>query len=103
MYVQTYKINNSYTVYVPEKEKKSKSRQKAQYASGSFSKPKRLKLSERSLMTPLPEHTLVGHKIYGVGEIVSTDEYGYMIVSFPQKKARFIYPEVFKHGFLIRV
>jgi hypothetical protein len=60
------------------------------------------KLVEKTLLSPLANNSLVKHKLYGMGAVISTDEYGYMSVAFASKVAKFIYPDAFKNGFLAR-
>ena len=102
MYVRCHKLNNSYITY----DFNVKCPKKSQDEISSSVRPlavTKQKLSKRTLLAPLPKHTIVKHRIFGKGEVVSTDIYGYMSVVFAQKTVRFIYPEVFKNGFLVRV
>lgn len=99
MYITKHKLNNSYTVYVCHENRKSVKTHEIPKASV---KKKKKKLAEKTLLSPLSSHTLVKHKLYGIGKVISTDIYGYMSVAFTCKTATFIYPDAFKEGFLVR-
>ncbi len=92
----TYKINNSYTVYVNhsyynECKKKTKS---SNYKGVS----KQTKPPKVSVAPPI--HAAVIHKTFGYGEIVRTNEPGYLSVAFGRTVKRFMYPSAFQQGFL---
>ena len=97
----SYKLNNSYTVYVnyayvndcikASEKKRSSISAKTQIAPPKKTKP---------MFTPLPINTILSHKVFGCGKVVSTDKTGVMVVAFGNKVAKFIYPDVMKQGFL---
>ena len=102
MYIQKRKLNNSYTVYViHETTKASRSCERDSWSSP-VKLTSKMKLSERTMLSPLADKTLVKHKLYGVGEVINTDIYGYMSIAFASKTAKFIFPDAFKDGFLAR-
>lgn len=95
----TYKINNSYTVYVNhayynECKKKTKSSNPK-----SVSKTTKTKYTNKVTFTP-PVQTQVIHKRFGIGRIVETDSSGCIAVAFREGVKRFIYPSAFQQGFL---
>ena len=99
MYITKHKVNKSYTVYVcHENRKAARSHEPPKIPV----KSKKKKLAEKTLLSPLSDRSLVKHKLYGMGEIIGTDVYGYMSVAFSSKTATFIYPDAFKEGFLVR-
>ena len=55
---------------------------------------------EKPVVTPLPIDTILKHKVFGCGKVVSTDKNGVMSVAFENKTARFIYPDAMRQGFL---
>ena len=84
-----------------ETTKSSKTYEHVSWSSPVTPVPKK-KLKERTLLSPLTDKTLVKHKLYGIGEVISTDIYGYMSIAFASKTAKFIFPDAFKDGFLAR-
>ena len=99
MYLPSYKINNSYTIYVNYvylneciKAGKKATSQKKQFQN--FHKK-----AQKSLY-PLANNTLLHHKKYGIGRVVSTDKDGIMKVAFDSKILHFIYPDAVYKGFL---
>lgn len=95
MYAYSYKINNSYTVYViPQYSKSMKKADKKVKVSTPKAQPV-------TVCAPMPQRgTLVQHKQWGIGKIVSTDKSGIMTVSFASKSARFLYPNAFQQHYL---
>lgn len=100
MYVHSYKINNSYIVYVPCERNNAK--KTSNYYTRNCVQEKK-KLAERTLLAPLENHSMVRHNIYGDGKVISTDVYGYMMIEFERKTVKFMYPDAFKNGFLVRI
>lgn len=97
----SYKLNNSYTVYVNyaylnDCIKASKKKRATVPAKTYVAPPKK----EKSVFTPLPIDTILSHKMFGCGKVVSTDKNGVMSVAFENKVAKFIYPDAMKQGFL---
>ena len=97
----SYKLNNSYTVYVNyaylnECIKASKKKSTSTSVKTYVAPPKK----EKSVFTPLPANTMLSHKVFGCGKVVSTDKNGVMSVAFRNKTAKFIYPDAVKQGFL---
>lgn len=97
----SYKLNNSYIVYVnyaylneciKASKKKSAPASVKTYATP-FKK-------EKPVVIPLPINTMLSHKVFGCGKVVSTDKNGVMSVAFRNKVAKFIYPDAVKQGFL---
>ena len=97
----SYKLNNSYTVYVNyaylnECIKASKEWVK-NHPKHICSKPAK---SKRKHIAPLPENTILSHKSFGYGKVVSTDKNGIMSVEFKNRAVRFLYPESIQKGYL---
>lgn len=97
----SYKLNNSYTVYVNyaylnDCIKASKKKSTADPAKTYVAPPKK----EKPVFTPLPTNTMLSHKVFGCGKVVSTDKNGVMSVAFGNKVAKFIYPDAVEQGFL---
>ena len=101
MYVQMYKLNNSYTTYVVRDCLKSKASRGGLVSKSSNKQDAPQKLSEKTLLHPLDNSSLVKHKLYGIGKVIDTDVYGHMSVAFTSKTVKFIYPDAFKDGFLV--
>ena len=100
----SYKLNNSYTVYVNyvylnDCIKASKKKNVSTSAKTYLTPLKK----EKSVFTPLPINTMLSHKVFGCGKVVSTDKNGVMSVAFRNKTAKFIYPDAVKQGFLALV
>ena len=100
MYVHSYQINNSYTVYVSCERNNAK--KTSNYCTRNCVQEKK-KLVERTLLAPLKNHSMVRHRTYGDGRVISTDVYGHMMIEFEKKTAKFMYPDAFKNGFLVRI
>ena len=100
----SYKLNNSYTIYVNyaylnDCIKASKKKSVSTCVKTYVAAPKK----EKSVFTPLPTNTMLSHKVFGFGKVVSTDKNGVMSVAFRNKIAKFIYPDAVKQGFLALV
>ena len=112
----SYKINNSYTVYVNynylndcikacKKANKSCS-QKTSVKSPQPQKHETLpenKTLNHKKFEPLPQNTMLKHKEFGVGKVKTTDKSGIMYVAFGDKTIRFLYPEAIRKGYLTKV
>lgn len=103
MYLPSYKINNSYTVYVNYvylndciKAGQKQAQKKQQVAQV---KQNILKL-QHPKFTPLAVNTRLHHKKYGAGKVISTDKNGIMKVEFHSKVLHFIYPDAIRKGYL---
>lgn len=99
MYLPSYKINNSYTIYVNYAYLNEciKAGKKARSQKKPFQNyQKKLQKS----LNPLENNTLLYHKKYGAGRVVSTDKDGIMKVAFDSKILHFIYPDAVYKGFL---
>lgn len=98
----SYKINNSYTVYVNYAYLNDciKACQKVSkhHSYGTSAKP-----SQNKNFTPLPQNTMLKHKQFGFGKVVTTDKSGVMYVAFEDKTIRFLYPDAIRKGYLIKV
>ena len=95
----SYKLNNSYTVYVNYaylNDCIKASKKKSHPVKTCASPKKQVKMTA----TPLPDNTLLSHKVFGCGKVVFTDQNGIMSVEFANKTARFVYPDAVKQGFL---
>lgn len=97
-----YKLNNSYTVYVNyaylnDCIKASKKKQKTATSGKTYMTPAK---KQSSVVTPLAANTLLWHKTFGYGKVLSTDKNGIMSVAFEARVAKFVYPDVIKQGFL---
>lgn len=95
----SYKLNNSYTVYVNYAYLNDciKASKKKGHSVKTLASPKK---QAKMMVTPLPVNTMLSHKVFGCGTVVSTDQNGIMSVAFADKTARFLYPDAMKQGFL---
>ena len=98
----SYKLNNSYTVYVNyaylnECIKASKKKANLAPFKTYVAPPEKVK----PILKPLPSNTILSHKVFGCGKVISTTEDGMMSVAFKNKVAKFIYPDAVKQGFLV--
>lgn len=97
----SYKLNNSYTIYVNytylnDCIKASKKKSEPASVKTYVAPPKK----EKPVVIPLPINTILSHKVFGCGTVVSTEKNGVMSVAFENKVAKFIYPDAIKQGFL---
>lgn len=106
MYLPNYKLNNSYTTYVNYvylneciKAGKAFANRKTNCANA----PKSSQKTNRPSFVPLPNSTLLRHKRYGIGRVVTTDKDGIMRVAFESKELLFVFPEAVKQKHLILV
>ena len=102
----SYKINNSYTVYVNyhyinacTKASKNKRKQAYTQNSGGFIVASAARKNAEAVKT-LPVGALLQHKKYGVGTVVSVGNDGIIRVAFADREARFVYADAVKNGFL---
>ena len=96
----SYKLNNSYTVYVNH------------FYLSNYQKPNQRNLRKGSaktsthikqtVFTPLPVNTRLFHKTFGCGKVMATNNNGMMTVAFEDRIEVFIYPDALKYGFLYR-
>jgi hypothetical protein len=97
-----YKINNSYTVYVCTEYINDCI--KASKRSGSSKKKLPYHAKEAAVkMVPLAMKTKVSHKVWGNGTLVAKESHGIMTIAFSDRLVKFIYPDAFAEGHLIRV
>lgn len=111
----SYKINNSYTIYVNyeyinECIKAGKKKRAAEAAKAYTNSDKETKKKAKphtasakkpkKAFTPLSAETMVSHKVYGLGRVVSTDKNGIMDVAFKSKTTKFLYPDAINQGYL---
>ena len=98
----SYKLNNSYTIYVNyaylnDCIKASKKKSVSTATKTYIAPPKK----EKPVFAPLPSNTVLSHKKFGYGKVVSTDKNGIMSVAFRNKVAKFVYPDAIQQGFLM--
>lgn len=107
-----YKLNNSYTIYVnyhylnecinAGKAYAKKKKELAEFQKKvltALHSPKTTKAPQVAI-DPLKVHSLVQHKKFGLGKVVSTDNNGVMRVLFGADMRRFIYPDAVHQGYL---
>lgn len=105
MYITSYKINNSYTIYVNytylnECRKICKNlRQSSVSLSQNKIQPKK---EVPRVIIPLELGTKVHHKIFGDGKVVDLNNRGHISVIFNGKTVKFQYPQAFEMGFLTK-
>ena len=129
----TYKINNSYTVYVNHayynecktktKSSSYKSVPPASYngttyvtnkypEKTTYTKPHSIrrtasnsipKVEKKEQISQPLINVKVSHKVYGTGAIVDFDKAGHIFVSFGKTIKQFVYPSAFQQGFLAYV
>lgn len=101
MYLPSYKLNNSYTVYVNyvylndciKASKEVSIKNNCTHAKTSSAKV--------SITTPpLAANTHLRHKQFGVGKVLTTQN-GIMKVEFKNKVAQFLYPDAIRQGHLV--
>ena len=112
MALPCYKLNNSYTVYVNYyylndciSAGKAYAKKKKELA---VFQQRVLKALNSSMVTnpaqakavPLKMHTLVQHKLFGIGKVISTDDKGIVRVAFGTDIRRFLYPDAVHQGHL---
>lgn len=100
-----YKLNDSYTVYVNyfylnECIKASKKKNKPITVNNGYVYENKLTKKQKSTAKSLADNTILVHKSWGAGKVLSTDKKGVMTVEFKQKIARFQYPDAIKQGYL---
>ena len=112
MALPCYKLNNSYTVYVNyyylnECISAGKAYAKKKKDLAAFQKKVLTALRSSKAITPtqtkvapLKAHTLVQHKQFGIGKVVSTDDKGIVRVAFGTDIRRFLYPDAVCQGYL---
>ncbi|MBQ6699785.1 MAG: hypothetical protein IJM98_03910 [Oscillospiraceae bacterium] len=97
-YCYSYKLNNSYTVYVypsyindcVEASRKKLKEEKHSYINS----------ANGDAFIPLSVNTRLEHKTFGLGKVVSTSETGIMQVKFEDKTVKFVFPDALKKGLL---
>ena len=112
MALPCYKLNNSYTVYVnyyylnecisagkAYAKKKKELAAFQQKVLTALNSPKVIKPTQTKIV-PLKAHTLVQHKQFGLGMVISTDDKGIVRVAFGTDIRRFIYPDAVHQGHL---
>ena len=108
MFSYSYKINNSYTVYVypsyvndcVNASKKISNTQKYSGSMNSKDKVQYSKSNNDNYFPPLNVNTRLRHKTFGFGNVVSTSKTGIMQVKFAEKTVKFVFPDAIKQGFL---
>lgn len=94
-----YKLNNSYTVYVNYaylNDCIKACQNKHKYIAPSK------KTSHKQVATAPPDNMSVYHKAWGRGKVITSDSDGVITVEFPSHTARFVYPDAFIKGYLVR-
>ena len=112
MALPCYKLNNSYTVYVnyyylndcisagkAYAKKKKEIAVFQQKVLTSLHSPKVITPTQAKVI-PLKAHTLVRHKQFGIGKVISTDDNGIIRVAFGTDIRRFLYPDAVHQGHL---
>ena len=112
MALPCYKLNNSYTVYVnyyylndcvsagkAYAKKKKDVAAFQQRALTALHSSKVIKHMQTKIV-PLKAHTLVQHKQFGIGKVISTDDTGIVRVAFGTDIRRFLYPDAVHQGHL---
>ena len=92
MYVTSYKINNSYTIYVNYAylNECRKASNKLRQSSSSLSKNKvQPKKEVPRVIIPLESGAKVHHKVFGDGKVVESDNRGHISVLFNEKTVKF--------------
>ena len=103
----SYKTNNSYTIYVNyyylNECKKASNKYRSEHTGSNKAASTPIKTTIQKTVVPLPNNTVVYHKSFGNGKIVSTENNGHLLVRFGETVRKFIYPQAFEMGFLTRV
>ena len=108
MFSYSYKLNNSYTVYVYPSyvndcinaSKKISHNKKIGESVNKKEKIQYDKTEKDNYFPPLSVNTRLQHKTYGFGNVVSTSKTGIMQVKFAEKTVKFVFPDAIKQGFL---
>ena len=112
MYVHSYKINNSYTIYVnpyylsdcaqackkhtAKKEELADIERRVKKALQTQYNPKK----HLSTVAPLKPNSFVAHKQFGKGKVISTDvASGIIRVNFDGDIRRFLFPDAMEQGY----
>ena len=102
-----YKINNSYTVYVYTEyinDCIAKGRNRSSAACTPSKTTSRAKAKKpQKHVTPPALNTRVSHKRWGIGKLVEANTRGIMTIAFANHLVKFVYPDAFNQGFLVRV
>lgn len=97
----SYKINNSYTIYVYT-EYIHDCIQASERSGSSKKKMIRPAKSSQVKSIPLPIKTQVSHKLWGNGTLVAKEPCGIMTIAFSDRVVKFLYPDAFTLGHLAR-
>ena len=97
-----YKINNSYTIYVYTEYINSCVKASKKKKSSGKSKSNQPKCRQTRLV-PIPLRAKVNHKMWGNGTLVEKRADGIMTVAFSDRLVKFLYPDAFTKGHLVRV
>ena len=112
MALPCYKLNNSYTVYVnyyylndcisagKAYAKKKKERAAFQQKVLTALHSHKAITPTQNKVVPLKAHTLVQHKQFGIGKVISTDDKGVVRVALGTDIRRFRYPDAVHQGYL---
>ena len=99
----SYKINNFNTIYVCTEYINDCMR--ASKRSGSSGKKKACRTystNTNAKNIPLPLETQVNHKQWGMGSLIAKESHGIMTIAFSDRLVKFIYPDAFAQGHLVR-
>ncbi len=111
MYVRNYKLNNSYIVivnynYVHECKKVCDQIRKDRKEAGTIAKPSAKAASKKVAKNKTPKtpiNTPVFHKKYGNGKVIGFDECQRACIEFAESTIKFILPDAFEQGHLVRI
>lgn len=98
--MHSYKLNNSYTIYVYHSYVNDCI--KACKSTKLKASPVKYTSESKDVLIPFPINASVQHKLWGTGYLVSKEANGIMTIAFKNKTARFIYPDAFTKGHLIK-
>lgn len=99
----SYKLNNSYTIYV-NYEYLNECRKASRVNNSSITRtyaPKQ-KVVEQKRVHTLAENTTIYHQVFGYGKVSKNKEAGYISIIFGDVVKKFLYPQAFDMGFLAR-
>jgi len=98
----SYKINNSNTIYVcTEYINECMKNSKRKKSSSIYAGPK-VTTYYKHVIPPALD-TCVSHKRWGIGRLVEANTKGIMTIAFADRLVKFVYPDAFSKGFLVRV
>lgn len=100
--MSSYKLNNSYTVYV-NWTYYNEAKKKTEAIKGNNGHSVKSASKSKNVIIPIPVGTKISSKAFGNGTLKSKNSNGVISVQFDERIVRFLYPEAFKQGHLVKI